>query len=118
MKKADDEEVHIHHWVEVPQFAEKRCNCGKRLIGEKEYNRRVEEYRQYYLAVGQSDSYKRFLHMKKAFNEHNLTKVRAIMVQVGKALEKDEWLEKPAFPDPDNNPIYEVIKEGYELFYE
>src|SRR5438067_152702 len=116
-----EEPVHFHTWYMEPQdMSCERCNCGCILVSQKEYDRRLEEYHQYYQACQTTKAHALVEEMKAAIKggykkdmHEEILKVRAKIAELTH-LEKNEYGDehpvpneteveqfKPFFPDPD-----------------
>lgn len=109
-KKMQEEkkEEHHHKWVMQPDYGSYRCVCGGFALSEKEHDRRVEEYDNYYQIVRQTDTYQDFLAMREAYNTRNRKQMSEISVRVKERLKADDYLPKPSFLDPRDLKV-EVI---------
>jgi hypothetical protein len=101
-KQKEEITPHIHNWVDGFMIQEKKCGCGKILVSQAEYDRRVEETNAYYKFVLNSDAYRDNQAMRKAYKEHNMPEIKKIMVRVEERLKNGEYTEKLHFPDPES----------------
>mgnify|MGYP001604875101 CR=1 FL=1 len=97
-------QLHAHHWVDNGLY-EKRCtgqyfgdSCIAILVSEPEWKRRDEEYQSYLDLVRTTPAYLNFMDIR----ENGIAK--KLLKEVEQRLEKDEYLPKPHFPDPQTFP--------------
>lgn len=106
-------EEHIHNWVNSWDLSEKRCECGKLLVSREEYERRTEEYNNYFAWVTTTDSYKDYQAIRDIFRQvREGGDFKNFMGEILKAvderlLQDDYQARRPRFPDPSTN-IYEI----------
>lgn len=94
------EEVHQHYFVQGYNQDERYCKCGALKISLEEYQRRIDEWDNYFSLVKTTDSYQDYMKIKKlGWEKDNPEKVE-LMKRIKQRLEKNDYLSKPGFPDP------------------
>ena len=117
--KQEPKPVHDHSWFYRPNdISCERCQCGNIRVSEQEYHRRIDEWRNYFELARTTESYADYRKTADLFKSiKGMGKItpdqKARFKEIGDRalarLEKDEYLPKPSFPDPETWNGY-VIK--------
>ncbi len=114
---AQIEQSHQHLFIPGYNQDEKYCKCGALKISYEEFERRRDEWNNYFQLVSQSEAKRDFDEMKIAFKARNIEKMREIKARVNKRcwvnpdyrglmdepkflFKESEYMSKPSFPDP------------------
>lgn len=110
----ENKQEHIHNWYPnglVEECCKNLYNgqlCNKIKISEEEYNRRADEWNNYYQLVLTTPSYLRFKKIREAYQTQDIETVKLLKKEAIASLNKSEYLSQPAFIDP-NSPTNPYI---------
>lgn len=111
-RREEIEQKHTHNWIRKDQV-EFYCSglykgypCIHIKIGAQEFDRREDEYNNYYELIRTTPAFIDWQEMSIAFKVKDLEKVRKIKERI--AQRTDGYLPKPNFPDPATPFLYVV----------
>jgi hypothetical protein len=110
-KLQEEKQEHKHRWIEGGQntWYCDQDDCRLVRITQDEYDRRIEEWDNYYQFVQTTESYQDFVAMRKAFFERNKPEIDLIIKRAKERLEANNYHAKPNFADPRDRK-YEITE--------
>lgn len=106
-----EESIHKHNFKQGRNYGIFVCdypNCREIAMTEEEYQRRCDEWNNYYQLCNQSEAHADFMEMRDAFMSHNKPRMKEIQERVKARKDANEYLERPNFFDPTGMRI-EII---------
>lgn len=105
-KKFDQEQIKekkecTHRWVMQQSISEQHCLiCPAIAISEKEHNRRLEAWNEYYhTEVMETPAYITYQAMR--YGMHNQEERERLLNEMDQHYKENGYLPKPSFPDPE-----------------
>lgn len=96
--KKPEQEKHEHNWQKT-DWNESHCDCGRVLVSQAEYDRRVSEWTDYKVAIRQTEAYRLFSEARGLFrsaqsgNQADLAKLKEVSARARQLL-KDRGYTK------------------------
>ena len=124
--KVIEEFEHVHSWKAGANQSYQSCACGKILVSQAEYDRRVDEWDNYLDLLAETEAYKDFLRLKRLFRvkkmvdpNHALPEKEQqqwdlLMARIKQRSATRDYMPKPHFPDPGSCGFAYVVAQTPE----